>query len=69
VPTVTVVTDALLSLAKSAAKSYGYPDLPMVVVPHPFETLAPERIRQIAEEKFAEIVSAVSRPTEVPSQR
>lgn len=54
-----------MSLARAAAKGLGYPDLPMVVVPHPFETLDRGFIRQLAEEKFDEIISKVVKPKEV----
>ena len=64
VPTVAIVTEQFVSLAKNSAKALGYPDLPIVVVPHPFETLPRERIRQIAEEKLDEIVQKVSQAKE-----
>ncbi len=38
----------------------------MVVVPHPFETLPPDRIRAIADEKFDEIVRQVTKPRTEP---
>ncbi len=49
----------------------GYPDLPLVVLPHPFETLSHETIRKIAEEKYDEILSKVQKAKElrVPAQR
>jgi len=59
VPTVTVVTEKFVSLAKASAKSYGYPDLPLLIVPHPFETLEPATIRRIAEEKLDECIALV----------
>ncbi|MEK7682400.1 MAG: hypothetical protein AAB502_04985 [Chloroflexota bacterium] len=64
VPTVAIVTEQFVSLAKNSAKALGYPDLPIVVVPHPFETLPRERIRQIAEEKVEEIIQKVSHAKE-----
>lgn len=64
VPTVAIVTEQFVSLAKNSAKALGYPDLPIVVVPHPFETLPRERIHQIAEEKLEEIVQKVSQAKE-----
>ena len=57
IPTVAVVTEKFVSLAKSAAKALGYPDLPMIVVPHPFETLSAAAIREIADEKVHELVA------------
>ena len=66
-PTVTIVTEQFVSLARSLSRSMGYPDLPMVVVPHPFETLPHDRIRRIAEEKFDEIVSKVQKAQAIPA--
>ncbi len=60
--TVTVVSSQFESLAKSAARSLGYPHLPMVVVPHPFETLSDEEILRIAEQKLPELIEKVARP-------
>ncbi len=57
----TVVTEKFVNLARNAARAYGYPDLPFVVVPHPFETLSRERLHEIATEKAAECVERVTR--------
>ncbi len=61
-----IVTEQFVSLSKSTARSRGYPDLPMVVVPHPFETLPPERIRAIADEKLDEIIQQIRKPHTEP---
>ncbi len=61
----TIVTEEFLNLAKSVAESKGFPDLPMVVVPHPFETKSVEEVRRIAEEKFDEIIEKASQPVRV----
>lgn len=66
VPTVTVVTSQFESLAKSAARSLGYPDLPMVVVPHPFETLPDDEILRTAEQKLPELIEKVTKPVARP---
>ncbi|MBI4307781.1 MAG: hypothetical protein HY684_03135 [Chloroflexi bacterium] len=68
VPSVAIVTTEFVSLAKSAARALGYPDLPMVVVPHPFETLPHAQVRKIAEEKLDEIVQKATKPREAPVQ-
>ena len=62
--TVTVVTEKFVSLARNSARALGYPDLPLVVVPHPFETLSRERLHQIAVDKVAECVARVTQPAE-----
>ena len=51
-----MVTSQFVSLAKVASKSRGYPDLPEVVVPHPFESLPEADVLRIADEKLEEIV-------------
>jgi len=61
VPTVTVVTEKFVSLAKASASAMGYRDLPLLVVPHPFETLSRERLHAIAEEKADECVALLTR--------
>ena len=63
IPTVSVVTEKFVNLAKVTAKTLGYPDLPMLIVPHPFETLTRERIEQIADEKFDECIALLSTQT------
>lgn len=65
------MTDEFLSLAKAAAEAMGYPNLPMVVVPHPFETRPVKEVRAIAEAKFEEIIAkATARVAErVPVRR
>lgn len=61
VPTVTLVTEQFVSLARAAAKSLGYPDIPLVVVPHPFETMPRDQVRALAEQKYDEIVGKVTK--------
>lgn len=64
-----IVAEAFKNLADSCAKSLGYPDLPMVVVPHPFETLSVAEVRSIAEAKFDEIIRAACRGREIPARK
>lgn len=66
-----VVTQAFVSLAKSLAKSRGYPELSMVVLPHPFETLTRETVDRFADDKFSEILANLLEPGRVrpPSPR
>lgn len=60
-----MVTEEFLRLAQTSAEALGYPDLPMVVLPHPFETKTVEEARRIAEEKFEEIVQKATAPARV----
>lgn len=56
------MTREFKNLAETAARSLGYPDLPMVVVPHPFELLSEAEVERLAEEKFDEILAKVTAP-------
>jgi hypothetical protein len=44
-----VVSTAFLSLGKSMARSLGYPELPMAIIPHPFGVRRREEVRRMAE--------------------
>jgi len=69
IPTVAVVTEEFVSLAKAIATSLKYPDLPMVVVPHPFEMLPVEQVRKLADEKVQELVNQMEKPRPAPARR
>ncbi|MEK7874530.1 MAG: hypothetical protein AAB502_11830 [Chloroflexota bacterium] len=43
----TLVTKAFEGLAKASAKGRGVPDLRVVVLPHPLDSLPEKQIRQI----------------------
>ena len=51
------MTESFVSLARMVARSQSYPDLPMVIVPHPFETLSESRARQLADEKYLDLAA------------
>jgi uncharacterized ferredoxin-like protein len=55
-PAVVVVTEVFANLARTAAAARGVDPIPMLVLPHPMETRAPQEIDRIAEERFAEVV-------------
>ncbi|MBI2907231.1 MAG: hypothetical protein HYX92_06200 [Chloroflexi bacterium] len=59
IPTVTMVTSEFVPVARFHAKSRGFPDLPIVMVPHPFETLPHDVVKKLAEEKFDEIMGHI----------
>ena len=67
VPTVSVMTEAFADMAKTVGRSLGYADLPILVVPHPFESLPEERVREMADERFDEIVAMLSKALERPA--
>ncbi len=54
-----MVTQYFLPLAETSRKAKGMPDLPMVVVPHPFDTLPEAEILRITDEVFDQIVAAI----------
>ncbi len=58
----TLGTEPFVSLAKATAQSLGFPDLPLVVLPHPFETLSQEEVRRLCDERFDEVLSKVIAP-------
>jgi len=53
---VTLVTKTFEGLARAAAKGQGMPDLRLVVLPHPLDSLPEPEIRQIARRHADEII-------------
>jgi len=51
-----VVSSEFAGLLKTLARSQGFADLPVVIVPHPWALHSPEAVRRMADEKFEEIV-------------
>ena len=62
IPTVTVVSNRFLGLARNEARAFGVPDLPMVIVPHPIGGTAPDTVRLKAEAAVPEIIERLTRP-------
>ena len=58
--TVSVIRAPFVDMAKSVGRAMGYADLPMVVLPTPFEMFAKDQIRELADAKLDEIVSKLS---------
>ncbi|MBI2907699.1 MAG: hypothetical protein HYX92_08605 [Chloroflexi bacterium] len=54
-------------MAQVAARALGYPDLNMVVLPHPFETKTVEEARAIADAKVDEVVQKLTQASPVPA--
>lgn len=59
IPTVTMVTSEFEPLARLHARGRGFADLPMVLLPHPFETLPPEEVSRLADSRFGDIMSTL----------
>lgn len=60
-PAGVVVTEQFVGLAKQVAAGLKYQDLPMVVLPHPFEVLSVEEVHRIAEEKVSELLAMIAK--------
>jgi len=58
-PSLTVCSDAFQILGRAQAKGLGYPDLPIVLVEHPFGGRKRDEVRALAEKTLAEIVKVL----------
>ena len=66
-PAVVVVTEVFANLARTAARARGIDPIPMLVLPHPMETRAPEEIDRICDETFAEAIGQIcASPLDAP---
>jgi hypothetical protein len=60
VPAVVVVTEVFANLARTAARAQGYPELRMLVLPHPMEARPEAEVREIARRRFEELIGLVA---------
>lgn len=60
VPTVTVCSQEFYQLGRMESETLGMPSLPIVLVPHPFGSLEPYRVREQAQNVVEEIVKALT---------
>ena len=60
VPAVVAVTEVFANLARTAARAHGYPDIRMLVLPHPMESKPEAEVRAIARARFDEIVAMLA---------
>ena len=56
IPTVTIITDEFIDGAINTAQGIGVPELPAVVVPHPFGGQSEKALRAKADEAFQDIM-------------
>lgn len=54
---------AFVTLGKAQARSLGYPELPIAVIPHPFGLRSRDEVRQIAERCVDDIAKLVGGAT------
>ena len=47
------------NLGRTAARAQGYPELPMLVLPHPMESRPEAEVREIARGRFDELVALI----------
>ena len=68
VPTWTVVTSELVTIARVAARSAGIPGYPLTVIDHPFGLLSPELLAVRADEAAKLITGSLLAPQPAPGQ-
>ena len=64
IPTAVIVTNEFAPMGEATAREQGYDGLPLVVVPHPFDWLAPAEVERIAEDIVDEIIHVLTAPPE-----
>ena len=55
-----ICTEPFLKLGKAQAKSFGIPDLPLVLIPHPLGGIAIDQVQGRADHALPEIVKIVT---------
>lgn len=60
IPSVAVATEAFAEMGQDTSRSLGMVGLPLVAVGHGFENLPPDRIGEVAEAVYLEIVRALT---------
>ena len=60
IPTVLFCSTTFLGLASDLKTMNGHPELPVVVVPHPFGTASAETVRQTAAVSVDHVVGALT---------
>ena len=61
-PTVTLATPPFESVARSAARAHGLPDLPIVVIPHDYLSEPAEAIRAKIEQVLDRLLEGLFAP-------
>ncbi|MBI3964546.1 MAG: hypothetical protein HY329_02840 [Chloroflexi bacterium] len=65
VPTVTFVTEPFETAARAQAAARGYPDLPLIIVPHEFTWEAREQIERKIEVVLPDVVRQLTQQAPV----
>jgi len=54
------VTAVFENLGRTAARAQGYPELRMLVLPHPMESRPDPEVRALARARFAELIGLLA---------
>jgi hypothetical protein len=55
-----VVTAVFENLARTAARAQGYPQLPLLALPHPMESRPEAEVRALARQRLDELVGLIA---------
>jgi hypothetical protein len=55
-----VVTAVFENLARTAARAQGYPQLPLLALPHPMESRPDAEVRALARARLEELIGLVA---------
>ena len=58
-PAAVVLTEVFENLGLTAARAQGYPDVRMLILPHPMEARPEADIRAIARARFADLIGLI----------
>ena len=58
-----MVTAVFENLARTAARAQGYPDLRLLVLPHPMESRPEAEVRALARARFHDVVALLAEST------
>jgi hypothetical protein len=59
-PAVVVVTSVFENLARTAARAQGYPEMRLLVLPHPMESRPEAEVRRIARARARELLRLIA---------
>ncbi|MGX7678787.1 UGSC family (seleno)protein [Jatrophihabitans sp. DSM 45814] len=62
VPTVTLISEDLVGVARTTARTKGYPQLRILTLPHYIDDMDDDAIVALAETTFDDIIAALTRP-------
>ena len=57
--TAVICSDAFLNLARTQARVFGVPDMPLIVIPHPLGGIAMAEIKSRAERALPQLIDLI----------